>query len=237
MKSLIKSLGQKMKAKRLAVHFTLIELLVVIAIIAILTSMLMPTLSKSREKATKVACLSNKKQNILGYHMFADDNDDKFPKAPGLGCYKNVGNGSAWCDGFHPYSDRYYGLGRLYKDDNIDAHIFYCPSDKKSTYDSDHGWKYHDNRWSLSWLGVSCYVRGTDEDKKQMSIKLPPGMAIIADAFYRNDFIPNHANGFNVAYIDGSATWVSNPKNSWMFTPTAGTDHDGQRIVWRLMNR
>jgi prepilin-type N-terminal cleavage/methylation domain-containing protein len=59
--------------------FTLVELLIVIAVIAILASLLLPALSKAKERAKRTGCMNNVKQMVLSAHLYANDYQDHLP--------------------------------------------------------------------------------------------------------------------------------------------------------------
>ena len=83
--------------------FTLIELLVLVSIIAILASMLLPSLSKARYKAKEAACLSNMKQCHLSAIIYAKDNSGNTPFVTASDqpdCFKNNNPGILAMDSY-----------------------------------------------------------------------------------------------------------------------------------------
>ncbi len=82
--------------------FTLIELLVVIAIIAILASMLLPALARSKTKAQGILCLNNGRQMTLAWKLYTDDFNEKVPQSYGPNAWVqgnmdlNAANRSNW---------------------------------------------------------------------------------------------------------------------------------------------
>lgn len=99
-------------------RFTLIELLVVIAIIAILASMLLPALSKAREKAQSITCLGNLKQISLSASTYVEDSN-------GDVCPSNLAVGKHPVSG---YNKPVYWPGMLILYSGLNGLTFECPS-------------------------------------------------------------------------------------------------------------
>ena len=117
--------------------FTLIELLVVIAIIAILAALLLPALSRGKQKTQGVSCLNNGKQMMVAMTMYTSDYHDFFPPNPDDA---NTIPGHNWCGGhagiggaeeFNPdiLKDPNRSLLTSYLSGNTS--VFRCPTDTR----------------------------------------------------------------------------------------------------------
>jgi len=120
--------------------FTLIELLVVIGIIGILASLLLPALSRGKQKAQGTYCLNNAHQMMTAMTLYTSDNRDFFPPNPDDG---NTVPGHNWCGGqagqgqadeFNPelLADPNRSLLATYLARN--TAVFHCPADRRSGY-------------------------------------------------------------------------------------------------------
>ena len=104
--------------------FTLIELLVVISVIALLLSILMPSLRKVKEQTRMVTCQSNLKHWSVIFLLYAVDNNESFPvgycpEIPG----GSLGNGHRWMATMEPYYE--------------DKKICFCPAATKQMFNLD----------------------------------------------------------------------------------------------------
>ena len=101
--------------------FTLIELLVVIAIIAILASLLLPALARSKSKAKEIECVNNLKQTAIGLRLWANDQNGAFPWAVDV-ADDGSKNSPEWVDHFRACSNEL-----------VTPKVLLCPVEKNKT--------------------------------------------------------------------------------------------------------
>nr|HML76679.1 prepilin-type N-terminal cleavage/methylation domain-containing protein [Anaerohalosphaeraceae bacterium] len=107
--------------------FTLIELLVVIAIIALLLSIIVPSLNKAKIAAQKTICAKNIGSQALGVRLYAEQNDSVVPY--------NVGGNWFWDMSF-------YSTNQIRQLADIDHPSFFCPVNKLKKSDDARFWQY-----------------------------------------------------------------------------------------------
>lgn len=193
--------------------FTLIELLVVIAIIAILASMLLPALSTAKQKAWTILCNSNLHQIGLGMRMYADDNNELYPKSGGAIPWNTVNptsSSNAWMQQILPYIQS--------------TNVYHCPSNKQLPVDRQSHFNYFNGaRAAFVVAGGAASVNG-----KQ--IRFPSEFVLAGDTldFHpddadKDDYSQNcvggfangvpwedwqaHSKGQNILFADGHSKW------------------------------
>ena len=184
-------------------YFTLIELLVVIAIIAILVSMLLPALGKSRDRAQAIACGNKQRQQGIGAILYGVDNDGDCPRG---GYTQPVVTGIAWYQDINLYIN--------------DRSVFACPSATNYAqvpwtywpYISDFGYNVHINNKPFFINCPLVKFRDTNVPSETPLIHelnlqnnfvdwcFAPGRLAINDG---HAFTMRHNGGGNVLYLDG----------------------------------
>ncbi|HNQ72645.1 MAG TPA: DUF1559 domain-containing protein [Verrucomicrobiota bacterium] len=208
--------------------FTLIELLVVIAIIALLAALLLPSLSRAREKVRTVSCLNNLKQWGLGTQIYAAENDDFLPQ-------DGSASGNSTEHGWYIDLPRALGIPtyaevpwRTNAALDPGRTIWLCPTNPRRSNGANL-FHYCLNR-HVNLTGVGNRVKISAIPRPSATIWLFDNGGAAPVAQQNNVHSNLHAAGANFTFLDGHSARFSN-RDYWDFSHNVGrTNHPD--LVW-----
>ena len=201
--------------------FTLIELLIVIAIIAVLLSILLPSLSKARYVSRVAVCASNQKQNIKALSLFFNDNNGKMP-------YRKADQPQ-----YHRYSyssGKWSNLGALYEKDYLGiGETLFCPQVNIDQAGKKESFSYYVNGGKFDPVSVLPtvsitasrtsyilypYQNSVNDWKKITYSRMDPDSIIMGDVLWKKYHVYEGSQGWNISRVDSTVKFVKSRQAS-----------------------